>query len=94
MVRKELVTPASTPAAYGSPAVEVTPEVAPLGVQQVRPSLLLVLAGLRRRALRDTRGESAESDAIVALVAERAQARADARYRDDEGGADDDGGWG
>lgn len=91
LVRKQLVTPASTPAAHSTPAVEI----APLGAQTIRPSLLLVLAGLRRRAaLRDTRGESAESDAIVALVAERAHARAAARHRDDEGGTDDDGGWG
>lgn len=96
LVRTQLTTPASTPAAHSSPAVDIAPAmaVAALVTEPIRPSLVLVLAGLRRRALRSTRAESAESDAIVALVAERAQARADARYRDDEGGADDDGGWG
>lgn len=96
MVRTQLMTPASTPAAHSSPALDIAPAVAvaPLGTEPIRPSLVLVLAGLRRRALRSARAESAESDAIVALVAERAQSRADARHRHDEGGVDDDGGWG
>lgn len=92
LVRPKLTTPASTPSALGGP--DPAAAVAPLVTEPIRPSLVLVLAGLRRRALRSTRAESAESDAIVALVAERAQARAADRYRDDEGGTDDDGGWG
>ena len=102
LVRKQPRTPVTTPAAASTPDVDVAPApavapltaVVPIGTEPARPPLHLLLTGLRRRALGGARAESETSDAIGALVAERAQARADARYRNDEGGMDDDGGWG
>lgn len=97
LVRAQSQTPASGRAAPGVPTVDevlTTPIalVVPATIRSAprRPPLHLVLAGLRRRA----RAESAASDAIVALVAEQAESRYDAHFRNDEGGADDDGGWG